>query len=167
MARMPALQNRLCQGWNIDRFGVEIVEGLLEFLEVTFVGENGEIQIAAELGGAVQNASLAAHEQEPDPPPLDRRKDFDDRAPAQAILPGLEMWPRVFAIQPNAAQASSTTIPALLDPVAARKRKVFFGTWATPPLLWRFSQIGQDGASPVSRHPLCPIFHFVFTFTEI
>jgi hypothetical protein len=80
-------------------------------LEIFFVGQHGEVHVAAELGGAVENAGLTAHEERPDSMFPESRKDFANRARDQGSLPRPKMSPIVSAIRQTAAPALRTTIP--------------------------------------------------------
>ncbi len=66
--------------------------------------ENREIGVAAELGGAVQDAGLPSHEQRPPPPRFDRRKHSAYRVRDQAILRGRGTSSRAFRF-PGSARA--------------------------------------------------------------
>jgi hypothetical protein len=83
---MPALQHYRGQRRHIDRLGGQVREGTPQALKILFVGDNGQVEVAAELGRSVQDARLTAHEQKAHAPLLDRRKDFDYRARDQVIL---------------------------------------------------------------------------------
>ena len=62
------------QGGNGDSLGFEVVEGRLKAGEVVGVGQQGNVDVAAKLGCAVQDARLSSHEEVPDLPSMDRRK---------------------------------------------------------------------------------------------
>src|SRR6266851_2607270 len=94
---------------------------LTKLTQVFIIRGDGEVHVAAELGGAVQNARLTSHEERVDPMFPESRKDFANRARGQANLPTPGTWPTAFAIPQNAGPASSTTTPAFLDLLAARK----------------------------------------------
>ena len=71
-----------------DDLGAEVGEGFSQAREVCRASEDGEIGVAAELGGAVQDAGLSSHQQRAHPPRFDRRKDCAYRVRDQAILRG-------------------------------------------------------------------------------
>ncbi len=73
--------------------------------QVTFVCHYCHLHVATELGGPVEDASLSAHVQCPNAVTLQGRKEFADRARAQANLRGPGRLPRAFAIRRNVEPA--------------------------------------------------------------
>jgi hypothetical protein len=115
MRGMTPEQCFLHQRRNENRLCPQLGERLSEKMQVLVTCQNGEIDVAAELCGAVQNARLTAHEQRADAMLPQYRKDFDYRARDQANLPGPGMCSTIVGTAQNAAPASTTTIPASQD----------------------------------------------------
>ena len=86
MDSVAATKEHRIEGWNSDDFGLEILECCLQTDEISGVGEDDEIGIAAKFRRAVKHAGLTAHEQGADAVLLDRRKDFEYRVRDQVSL---------------------------------------------------------------------------------
>jgi hypothetical protein len=87
MDGMAPLQIADLEGRDSDDFGAQVGERVRESIEVLGRGEDGEVGVAAKLGGAVENACLAAHQEALDFVLPKGRKDSGDRARGQARLP--------------------------------------------------------------------------------
>lgn len=87
--------------------GLQIIERLLQCGNVPGIKGDDDVGIPAKLGRTVQHARLAAHQQEPDPPCSQRRKDFENRVRDQASLPSPGKIPRVSSTRASVPAASS------------------------------------------------------------
>ena len=105
-----------------NRLGLQFVEGGPKTREIVLVSEHVEVDVAAELGGAVQNARLAAHQQRPHAVLVENGKDFVNRARAQAILPTQGTSSTAWSTGETAPLARAPTSPGPRDPPAARTR---------------------------------------------
>src|SRR5207247_1260406 len=87
MAGMAAAKDGCGESGEVDLLRFEIGEGLSEALQVCRVNGDGEIHVPGELGGAVQDARLSAHEERLNLPPPERRKDSGNRAQGHTFPP--------------------------------------------------------------------------------
>src|SRR5262249_27352886 len=101
----------------------ELIEGTLKTAQILRLSENDDVDVAAEFGGAVQDARLPAHEQGAHAVFPQSRKDFANRARAQGSLPGPSTLPRGGPIRRSAGPASSPTTPGPRDRPAARNEE--------------------------------------------
>src|SRR5205807_9604948 len=119
MTSMALEQHLRAKRRHENRFGFQLIQGTTR--KVPIIGGDGDVHVAAELGGAVQNARLTSHEQSADPMFPESRKDFANRARGQGNLPRPGRWPTASAIPRTAAPASATTIRAFPDLLEARR----------------------------------------------
>ena len=120
---MPAEQHFLSQGRDKNRLGVQFVESSAEPLQIRLTCQDGDVDVATELGGAVQDARLTAHEQSAHAMFPESRKDFANRVRDQASLPEQGTWPIVSATRESAAPALAATRPASPDHKAVHSER--------------------------------------------
>ena len=77
---VAALEVAPFEGRDRDHLGAKLVQGFAQALEVVGRGERGEIDIAAKLRCAVENAGLPAHQQGSNPVRAKSRKEVPGRA---------------------------------------------------------------------------------------
>src|SRR5229473_6072121 len=119
-------------------------------MEIPVIGGDGHVHVAAELGGAVQNARLTSHEQGANPMFPESRKDFANRARGQGSLPRPGRWPTVSGIPRTAAPASMTTIPIFPDLLETRNVPVT-AAWANPNGLYRARKLDSTESKSCLR----------------
>src|SRR5207244_3902510 len=96
---------------NGNHLGAKLQHCIAKRVEVLKAGEDGEVDVAAELSGAVRHARLPAHEQCSDAVRAHRRKDSEYRARDQASLPAPGTTPKVCRSRAIVRPASSGTTP--------------------------------------------------------
>src|SRR5713226_5488260 len=119
-------------------------------MEVPVIGGDGDVHVAGELGGAVQNTRLTSHEQRANPMFPERRKDFANRARGQESLPRPGRWPTASEIPRTAAPGSTTTIPIFLDLLETRNVPVT-AAWANPNALYRARKLDSTESKSCLR----------------
>lgn len=92
---VAAPQKRWVKARDGNHGGFESIQCRFEMGQVPGICQDHQMQVAAKLRGAVEHARLAAHEQRSRATLPDRRKGFEYRAPAQAILPARDRYPTV------------------------------------------------------------------------
>src|SRR5207253_9197677 len=117
MTSMALEQHLRAKRRHENRFGFQLIQGTTR--KVPIIGGDGHVHVAAELGGAVENARLASHKQSANSMFPESRKDFANRARGQANLPRPRRWPTAFAMLRTAAPASATTSPTFPDRLQA------------------------------------------------
>ncbi len=124
LASVAAQEDVPAEGGEKQGLGVELIEGAAKSGKVGLTGEDGEIDIAAELDGPVHDAGLTAHQQGADPMLPESRKDFGYRVRARANLPKPKTSPRASATPRSAEPASATTSPVFRDHPGVHKGDV-------------------------------------------
>jgi hypothetical protein len=76
------------KGRDGNDLGPECLHRLSQAFEIFWLGEDGEIGIAAKLRRALEHAGLAAHEEAVHAMLRHRKKDFEYRVRDQGCLPG-------------------------------------------------------------------------------
>src|SRR5262249_28963308 len=105
VAGVTALEYLTAERRNVHWLRLKVGERSAQALKVFFVRIYGQIDVAAEVGGPVQDARLPAHQQGADTVLPDRRKDSEGRVRAQANLPARGTFPRACRTPPSAAPA--------------------------------------------------------------
>src|SRR5262245_65503008 len=99
MASVAALKHVSAQVGDEHWLSSKLAERVLQPCEVFRLRQHGQVDVAAELGGAVQNAGLASHQDRAHPKFPQSRKEFANRDRVQGNLPGPDKWTRSVTAQ--------------------------------------------------------------------